>query len=96
MPGMARSQTHKDVEYAVNDASGKQRIFKSSNEAAGFAIAIAMSGGGAVNLDVLVHSPAGARWYRGSSDGVAEYNEDPDASVFDRIVVSADSIGRVS
>lgn len=93
---MARAQTHKDVEYAVDDASGRQRIFKSSNEAAGFAISLAMSRGQPVNLDVLVYSPAGARWYRGSSDGVAEYNEDPDASVFDRIVVTADSQGRVS
>ena len=93
---MARPQTHKDVEYAVNDASGKQRIFKSSNEAAGFALSLAMSHGGSVNLDVLVHSPAGARWYRGSSDGVEEYNEDPDASVFDRIIVTAESTGRVS
>ena len=93
---MARSQTHKDVEYAVDDASGRQRIFKSSNEAAGFAISLAMSHGRPVNLDVLVHSPAGARWYRGSSDGVTEYEDDPDTSVFDRIVVSAESIGRVS
>ena len=93
---MARPQTHKDVEYAVDDASGRQRIFKSSNEAAGFAISLAMSHGMPVNLDVLVHSPAGARWYRGSSDGVTAYEEDPDASVFERIVVSAESIGHVS
>ena len=58
---MARPQTHKDFEYAVDDASGKQRIFKSSNEAAGFAVSIAMSRGTPVNLDVLVYSPAGAR-----------------------------------
>ena len=92
---MARPQTHKDVEYAVDDASGKQRIFKSSNEAAGFAISLAMSHGRSVNLDVLVHSPAGARWYQGS-DGAAEYEDDPDASVFDRIIVNAESIGHVS
>lgn len=93
---MARPQTHADVEYAVDDASGKQRIFKSSNEAAGFAISLAMSHGKDVNLDVLVYSPSGARWYRGTSEGVDEYNEDPDASVFDRIIVRAESIGRVS
>ena len=80
----------------VDDASGRPRYFKSSNEAAGFAISLAMSHGRSVNIDVLVHSPAGARWYRGTSEGVDEYNEDPDASVFDRIVVSAESIGRVS
>ena len=55
-----------------------------------------MSHGSAVNLDVLVHSPAGARWYRGSPEGAAEYEDDPDASVFDRIVVNAESLGRVS
>lgn len=93
---MARAQSHKDVEYRVNDASGKPRYFKSSNEAAGFAVSIAMAHGQDVNIDVLVHSPAGARWYRGSSDGVDEYNEDPEASVFDRIVVRAESVGRIS
>ncbi|HSX22535.1 MAG TPA: hypothetical protein VLE97_07165 [Gaiellaceae bacterium] len=93
---MARPQTHKDVEYMVDDASGRPRYFKSSNEAAGFAISIAMSRGQEVNIDVLVHSSAGARWYRGSSDGVDEYNEDPEASVFDRIVVRAESQGRIS
>ena len=93
---MARPQTHKDVEYMVNDASDRPRYFKSSNEASGFAVSLAMSRGQDVNIDVLVHSPAGARWYRGSSDGVDEYNEDPEASVFDRIVVRAESVGRIS
>jgi hypothetical protein len=87
----------KDVEYAVNGASGKQRIFKTPGEASAFAVAMSMSrGGDPIHLDVLVYSAAGARAYRGSSDGAEEYKEDPDASVFDRIVVRADAIGRVA
>jgi len=94
---MARAATHQDVEYAVDDASGKERIFKTPGEASAFAISLSMSRGGTpINIDVLVWSPAGAKWYRGSSDGVEEYKEDPDAAVFERIVIKAESIGRVA
>ena len=90
-----RAKTHKDVEYAVDDFSGNERIFKKFDEAAGFAIAKAASRGEDVNLDVLVWSRAGAKWYQGD-DGAEVYDEDPDASVFERIIVRANSIGRVA
>lgn len=87
----------KDVEYAVNNASGQEKVFKTPGDAAAFAVALSMSrGGDPVNIDVLVYSAAGARAYLGSSDGAKQYAEDPDASVFDRIVVRAESTGRVS
>ena len=60
------------------------------------AVSLAMSDGRPHHIDVLVHSAAGARWYRGSSDGEEEYEEDPEASVFERIEVRADSQGRVA
>ena len=88
-------KTHKDVEYSVDDLAGHERIFKTPDEAAGFAVSLCLSNGEPHNIDVLVYSEAGARFYRGSSDGEDEYNEDPDASVFERIVVHADSQGRV-
>jgi hypothetical protein len=91
---MARARSHKDVEYAVNDASGRERIFKSADEAAGFAIALALSDGRHHDIDVLVYSRAGAVWYGGDSGGF-EYDEDPEASVFYRIRVDATSHGRV-
>ena len=84
---------HKDLEYAVNDASGKQRIFKTWDAAAGFATSLAASGRD-VNLDVLTWSVAGARAFMGS-EGVEMYREDPDASVFMRIRISAGNQGRI-
>lgn len=92
---MATEKTHRDVEYAVDDASGQERIFKTSDEAASFAVSLALSDGEPHYIDVLVWSPAGARWYRGSSDGEEEYEEDPEASVFERIEIRANSLGRV-
>lgn len=88
------SRIHRDVEFAVDDASGHERIFHSPDEAAGFAVAMCLSDGREHNLDVLVCSEAGARAYQGD-DGADEYLEDPEASVFERIVIRADSQGRV-
>jgi hypothetical protein len=84
----------KDVEFAVDDASGEQRIFKKFDEAAGFAVVMAASNGRASNIDVLVYSRAGARAYAGE-EGVEQYEDDPEASVFERISVRADSQGKV-
>lgn len=92
-----RAKSHKDVEYAVDDYQGNEKIFKTSSEAAMFALDKSISRGGeAVNVDVLVYSAEGAKWYRGSIDGETEYEEDPEASVFDRIVIRAEAIGRVT
>lgn len=89
---MARSKRHKDVEYAVDDASGNERIFKTFDEAAGFAVAIAASGRPNVHLDVLAHSAAGAR-----AVGEEEsYAEDPDASVTARLEISVNYVGRIA
>lgn len=86
---------HKDLEFAVDDAGGRQRTFKDFDEAAGFAIAIAASNGQPVNLDVLISSKSAARAW-GGDDAVEQYNEDPDASVSDRIIIRAEHIGRVA
>ena len=91
---MARSKTHKDVEYAVDDASGAQRTFKTFDEAAGFAVAIALSGRDNVSIDVLIWSKSGARFY-GGDEGVEQYNEDPEASVFERFEIRVNAVGRV-
>lgn len=85
---------HPGVEFAVDDANRTEHIFKTFDEAASFAVGLARSNGSRVNLDVLVYSPAGAAWWAGD-DGVADYRDDPDASVFERIEIRADSLGRV-
>jgi hypothetical protein len=87
------AKTHKDVEYAIDDSSGQQHTFKNFDEAAGFALAIAVSGREA-NLDVLVWSKSGARFY-GGDDAVNQYNEDPEASVFERFEIRVNAVGRV-
>lgn len=92
---MAKRSTHKDVEYAVDDAGGKERIFRSWDEACGFACAVAISGKRDVSVDILVYSKAGARHVAGD-DGVEMYNEDPEASVFSRIEITANDVGRVA
>jgi hypothetical protein len=84
----------KDLEFAVDDVGGRERIFKSFDEAAAFAVSIAASTGRTVNLDVLTWSRAAARKWQGDS-GAEAYDEDPEASVFERIEIRADSVGRV-
>ena len=92
---MAKGKRHKGVEFAVDDASGHERIFKTFNEAAGFAVTIAASGRPNVSIDVLIYSVAGARWW-GGDDAVEQYREDPEASVSERIEVSANVVGRIA
>lgn len=90
---MARAKKHKDVEFAVDDAGGKERIFKTFDEAAGFAVVLALSDGREKHIDVLIYSHAGARWYGGDDFADSWYDED---SVSDRIHIRAESYGAVA
>lgn len=87
--------THKDLEFHVTDASGKTQVFKKADDAAGFAVSMALSDGRPHDLDVICWSKAAARAY-GGDEAVAIYEEDPDASVFERITIRADSQGRIA
>jgi len=87
--------THPQVEYAVDDINGNERIFKTFDEAAGHAVGLAMYQGKTVNLDVLIWDEEGAEWY-GGDDAVEQYNEDPEASVFERFEIRVNAVGRVS
>ncbi len=89
----ARQGPHPDVEFAVDDASGKERIFKDPVEAQLFALNMAMSRGESA-IDVLIWSEDGAQAY-GGSDAVDRYNEDPEASVFERYEISVNFVGMV-
>ncbi len=90
-----RAQKHADVQYAVDDASGSEHTFDTFDAAAGYAVAVALSGKDDVTIDVLVWSETGARWY-GGDDAVESYQEDPDASVFERIEIKVNAMGRVA
>lgn len=92
---MARKKTHKDVEFAVNDAKGNEKIFKNFEDACAWAVRISLAHGGEkLSVDVLIHSISGARWW-GGDYAASEYKADPDASVSDRVVISAEGTGRV-
>lgn len=92
---MAKKKSHKDVDFHVSDGSGRDLRYDTMEDAAATAIALAVSHGMPVTIDVVVHSASGARWLSGDY-GVEVYSEDPEASVFERIVVRADSQGRIA
>jgi hypothetical protein len=87
------SERHSDVEFVV-DADGTERSFESFSEALTFAFSVA-PGESEVNLDVLVYSEEGAEWF-GGDDAVARYQEDPDASIFQRFQLRVSDLGRIS
>ena len=83
-----KSPTHPDVEYAAGDG-----YFDDYSLACLAAIEEALQRGRATH-DVIIHSRKGARWY-GGDEAVEMYDEDPEASVFERIEVRANNLGRV-
>lgn len=93
---MARKRKHKDVEFmVVGPHSVEDGYFDTASEAASVAVARSIGyGGEPVEINVLVSSKAGAKWY-GGDYAVGVYEEDPEASVHERIVVRAESIGRI-
>lgn len=92
---MAKKTQHKDVEFVVLGANGKEVYYRSFDEAAAAVVASALTHGTWTNLSVLVHSEAGARWWNGEA-GVEAYRSDPDASVFDQLVVKVNSGGMIA
>jgi len=89
----AAIENDKTPEYHVDKPDGTTAIFKSPAEAAQLAVAIGLSGRVA-HIDVICWSEDAARAY-GGDDAVEQYQEDPDASVFERIVIRAESQGRI-
>lgn len=95
---MAKSK-HSDVDFVVGTFSSRNistdiNSFKTFNEAAGNAIGRAASSGREMAIDIIIYSKSGARWWAGD-EGVEQYEEDPDASVFERFVIKAHSEGRI-
>lgn len=89
----SKDSTHPDVEYSVEDESGKERIYRTMSAAQQAAMEVAMTIGGAT-LDVLIWSDKGAEWY-GGPDAVERYDEDPEASVFERYEIKVNFEGMI-
>ena len=88
------TKKHKDLEFHVDDAGGVPRVFKDWGEAVAFAVALSVSNGRSINVDVIAWSRAAARHWMGDH-GVEMYDEDPEASVFQRVSIRAEDRGRV-
>lgn len=93
---MARRKTHDDVDFTVKGAgqAGGDIYYKTFDEAAARATVEALSTGEST-IDILVWSRRGARWL-GGDDAAEEYDEDPEASVFERIELKANVVGRIA
>ena len=81
-----------EVEYIVATGNS-ERVFGDFDEALSFAFAAALSVGKVI-IDVLVYSEEGAKAF-GGDDAAAEYREDPEASVFRRVELTVNDMGRV-
>ena len=86
------AKMHRDVEFWVVDEVDTS-TFRAFDKAAGYAVLRAMQYGCA-SIDTLVYSKAGAYWL-GGDDGVVQYLEDPDASVFERLEIHVNNVGRI-
>jgi hypothetical protein len=87
-----KTSTHPDVEFVVS-TDGVEQTFRSFDKALANAFSVGL-GAGEVTLDVLVYSTAGADWY-GGDDAVEHYQEDPEASVFNRYKLRVLDLGLV-
>jgi hypothetical protein len=84
-----------ELEFHVSDERGTATtIFSNFDKAAGFAITRSGSSGVTMQIDVITWSRAAAKKWGGESS-VEIYEEDPDTSVHERILVKAESLGHV-
>lgn len=83
----------KDLEFHV-DLHGSTHVFKTFKKAIETAVIHSINTGKTVNVDVLTYNEAAAQAFGGDS-GVESYREDPEASVFHRIAVRDEDLGRV-
>ena len=86
----------RDLEFQVSDEGGTATTtFASFDKACGFAVARCCSSGVTMHIDVIAWSKAAARKWGGNAS-VEVYEEDPEASVHDRIVIKAEAQGRIA
>ena len=87
---------HPDVEYEVYDSSGRfPSVFRTFSEAAGFALMDGVPQGIVMNIDVLVYSEAGARFW-GGQEAAVQYRRGLESDLIARIEVTGDvTVGRM-
>ena len=85
---------HPDLEYHIELCNNAIKVTEDASEAFSLAVACAASDGKPHTVDVVCYSEKAAQEY-GGDDAVEQYLEDPEASVFDRIVIRAESQGRI-
>lgn len=90
MAARKRAAKHKDLEFQVKD-----RTFRSFEEAAAHAVVVSATSGEPAHIDVITWSRGAAKAWAGDY-GMEVYEEDPEASVHDRIVVRAQAQGRIA
>ncbi len=83
-----------DVEYHVEAHDGKTFIFENIRDASEKAFYLLLANGEAV-LDVIIYSEKGAEGF-GGTDALERYQEDPEASVYERWEFKANCLGRIS
>jgi hypothetical protein len=86
-------RTHKDLSFVVTTGDHRQE-FRRPNEALVHAFVLAASGRN-VTFDVLAFSRGAAKAWSGDA-GAESYDEDPEASVFERYELSVHFTGRVA
>jgi hypothetical protein len=86
----------KDLEFHVckKGETKAEKILDDFDMACGYAVALATRSGEAIVIDVVTWSKLAARAWNGE-EGVAIYEEDPESSVHERIVMRATTEGPV-
>lgn len=82
-------RSHPHVEFAVQDEE-EERIFPNLEEASGMAVRESLETGEPVDVEVVIYTNEGVKWY--SPDEEDEYEEDSDGFVFDRIRIAAERV----
>lgn len=92
---MPRRPHHEDLEFHVSAGESKTRVHDNWKDAVADAAQMSASRGGELAVvDVVAWSRTAAALWAGSH-GVELYDEDPEASVFERFEVRARSVGRI-
>ena len=86
----------RDLEFHVSDEGDTAAtIFHNFDKAAGFAVSRSVSTGLTVHVDVVTWTKTAARRWGGDA-AVEVFEEDPEASVHERIVIKASALGKVA
>lgn len=89
-----KDKKHKDVEFIVKPRGLASEFTSDTFDGAATSAILLAHAHGECYIDMIVHSRAGALWV-GGEDGAEQYDDDPDASVLNRLHVKIDDQGRI-